>query len=244
MLLALIQVNKNSEDKHIIDILSTINADIVLLPENWRKGIAQEHDLYKLFSALPEFELLVPGAFYVEREGILASRAYVIKRGELVDYCEKIFPSFAVGEAARVRSGRKLCLQSLGWVKVGVIICVDLAFPELSRLYALRGANLLLNPANISADRAQLWRALARARAFENHAYVGFANNVNGTYADGRPVSGGSAVADPNGDIIAEGDEREGIVLARLDSASVAFARGRRRYLEQISSFNSSEILL
>ncbi|MFB6490711.1 MAG: carbon-nitrogen hydrolase family protein [Thermoproteus sp. AZ2] len=244
MRLALVQVKKWSEDRRVVDLLSTISADVVLLPENWRKGVAREEELFKFFSSLPDFELLVPGAFYVASGGETRSRAYVLRRGRVVDYCEKLFPSFAVGEAASVRPGNKLCAQRLGWAYVGVLICVDIVFPELARLYAVRGVNVLLNPANITADRIPLWRSIILARAFENHAYVAFANNVGGLYADGRPVLGGSAAASPNGHIIAEGGDMEGVVYASLNEEEVEYARRRRRYLEYLSSFNSSSVQL
>lgn len=244
MLLSLVQTRKGAGYLEVRDVLSSISADVVLLPENWSAEVTREEELLEFFSILPKFPVIVPGAFYVKSGDKIKSRSYVLKDGEVLDYCEKIFPSYAVGEAERVSPGDKLCTAQHGWLKIGVLICVDLVLPELARLYALRGVNLLLNPANISRDRIPLWRSLAAARAFENHMYVAFANNIGGVYADGRIVSGGSAVATPNGYLLLEMDERAGFALARLVEDEVEYARARRRYVDSASRFNFSSLRL
>ncbi|MEL9991067.1 MAG: carbon-nitrogen hydrolase family protein [Thermoproteus sp.] len=244
MLLALVQTNRGASYFEVREVLSSISADVVLLPENWNAEITREEELLRFFSTLPKFPIVVPGAFYVKDGDKIKSRSYILRDGEVLDYCEKIFPSYAVGEAERISPGNKLCAAQYGWLKIGVLICVDLLFPELARFYALRGVNLLLNPANISRDRIPLWRSLALARAFENHMYVAFANNVGGTYADGRTVSGGSVVATPNGYILLEMDERAGFALARLVEDEVEYARTRRRYVDLASRFSSSSLRL
>lgn len=244
MFLAIVQVAKGSSPDKVIDILSTINADVVVLPENWISRVVLEEELAEIFSRMPKFPILVPGAFYVKNNNVVKSKAYVLKNGTVTDFCEKIFPSHAVGESLRVSAGDKLCITEHGWLKVGVLICVDLVYPELARFYSARGVNLLLNPANITRDRVSLWRSLAVARAFENHMYVAFVNNVRAVYPDGREVDGGSSVTSPNGVIVEEMGGEEGFKLAELHKEEVDYAKARRKYVDDVKRLSYSSLRL
>jgi len=245
MKLALVQTKRIKELAQlgeVVDELYTITADLVLMPENWVAEVLK--DPLDVLSKFPPFKLLVPGAFYVADGGEVYSRSYLLAGGKIVDYCEKLFPSSATDEDRRVKSGRKLCSTELDWAKVGVVICVDLMMPEIARKYALGGVNIILNPANITADRIWLWKSVVLTRAFENHIYVAFANNTNAMYPDGRLVKGGSAAASPNGYIVGEMGEEEGVLYVELNYEEIEYARRRRRFLEKIREFNEASLRL
>lgn len=220
-------------------------ADLLVLPEYWL-GPRPLEGLQSVVSSMAELArslgaVVVAGALAVKRGGEVKNVCPVVGPGGLVALGEKVFPSAATGERSLVSGGRRLALfEAAGW-RVGCLACVDLAYPELARRLALAGAELIVNPASISADRRELWRALGLARAFENSIYVAAALGTGYSYADGRPAEGGSFVASPNGALVDFGGE-PGVYSADLDKGEIAYARARRRYLEDARRMPDVEV--
>jgi predicted amidohydrolase len=106
--------------------------------------------------------------------------------------------------------------------KIGLSVCYDVRFPELYRILALNGAELLTVPANFTRTTGQAhWEVLLRARAIENQAFV-LAPAQTGEYPPGQPAYGNSMIVDPWGETLARasgdpGDET--FVAADLDFA-------------------------
>jgi len=102
-----------------------------------------------------------------------------------------------------------------------------LRFPALYRALAEAGASFLAVPSAFTRVTGEAhWHVLLRARAIENGCYV-FAAAQGGTHENGRETFGHSLVVDPWGRIVAEGGIEPGVVLAEIDPAAVAAARGR-----------------
>jgi 5-aminopentanamidase len=114
-------------------------------------------------------------------------------------------------------------------VRVGVCICVDIEYPEVPRLLALAGAQVLAIPsADMEPFRAQQASQLM-ARAIENNVYVALANT-----ADRRPGAvffGESGIAGPDGSLVAAGYLRPRLVIAELQDRAVQASGGFRSYL-------------
>ena len=108
--------------------------------------------------------------------------------------------------------------------RVGLSICYDLRFPEFYR--ALK-AELLLVPSAFTFTTGQAhWEVLLRARAIENLAYV-LAAAQGGTHENGRRTWGHSMVVGPWGQLLAQQDEGEAVVLADVRKTDLAAARLR-----------------
>jgi predicted amidohydrolase len=84
-------------------------------------------------------------------------------------------------------------------------------------------------PANWPQPRHEHWRALLRARAIENQAYVVGVNRVG--VVEDLPHAGGSAVIDPLGVTLAEGSADEAVMTADIDAATVRQIRSRFPFL-------------
>jgi predicted amidohydrolase len=97
--------------------------------------------------------------------------------------------------------------------KVGMMICYDLEFPEVSRRLTLAGAELLIVATANMTPFADQQAVYVRARAFENEVPVVICNRV-GT-EPGLEFCGGSAVAHPDGGYFALGPDR--VTLATVD---------------------------
>ena len=110
---------------------------------------------------------------------------------------------------------------------LGMELCYDIRFPELSRVLTLAGATVLAVPAAFTAVTGRAhWEVLLRARAVENGAVVVAAGQV-GTLPAGMPeCHGHSMVVDPWGTVVAERTEpTPGVVVAEIDPADQARIR-------------------
>ena len=101
------------------------------------------------------------------------------------------------------------------------------------------GGPLRLHPAD---RRSGHWHVLMRARAIENGSYV-FAAAQGGNHESGRATFGHSLIVDPWGRVLAEGGTEPGVVMAEIDPAEVAKARGRIPSLQHGRRFEIIEPL-
>ncbi|MGB9867098.1 MAG: carbon-nitrogen hydrolase family protein [Bacillota bacterium] len=93
---------------------------------------------------------------------------------------------------------------------IGILVCSEVYVPELSRVLALKGAEIVFYPAGIyKAQLYDTWRLLIHARAIENLMYTATSQNILGT------ERGLAMIAGPE-KVLAESDE-EGVVCAVLD---------------------------
>jgi predicted amidohydrolase len=103
-----------------------------------------------------------------------------------------------------------------GW-RVGLSICYDLRFPELFRIHALNGANLVSVPAAFTTFTGKdHWAVLLRARAIENQLYVAAANQF-GPHGEGKSSFGRSMIVDPWGVVLAQAPDEACFIAADID---------------------------
>jgi predicted amidohydrolase len=120
-------------------------------------------------------------------------------------------------ESHTIVAGTEIVTAKAGAATVGLSVCYDVRFPELYRLLALRGAEVLAVPAAFTLQTGKdHWELLLRARAVENQAYV-VAPAQWGRKADGRWTYGRSMIVDPWGTVLAQCPDRDGYALATLD---------------------------
>src|SRR5918997_3617787 len=120
-------------------------------------------------------------------------------------------------ESANIAPGKEVVTAKAGAATLGLSVCYDVRFPELYRLLALRGAEILTVPAAFTLQTGKdHWELLLRARAVENQAFV-VAPAQWGRKADGRWTYGRSMIVDPWGTVLATCPDRDGYALATLD---------------------------
>ncbi len=163
----------------------------------------------------------------------IANRSYLFNdKGAIAAMYDKIHlfdVDLAGGEVYResttVQPGKKSVLADTPWGRVGLSICYDVRFPHLYRTLAQGGANILAVPAAFTVPTGKAhWETLLRARAIENGAFV-LAPAQCGTHEGGRGTYGHSLIIGPWGDILAQGGDAPGIIMADLDMDAVAKAR-------------------
>jgi predicted amidohydrolase len=114
-------------------------------------------------------------------------------------------------------------------VSLGLTLCYDLRFPEIYRMLALAGVDVVSVPAAFTAATGPAhWELLLRARAVEDQCFVIGAGQV-GDLPPGMPrCHGHSMVIDPWGSVLAERiDPTPGVVVADLDFDDLDDVRAR-----------------
>jgi predicted amidohydrolase len=164
-----------------------------------------------------------------------ANRSFLIDpRGDIKARYDKIHMfdvDLANGESYResrsYQPGELAMVADLPWGRLGLTICYDLRFPALYRALAEAGSSFLAIPSAFTRQTGEAhWHVLNRARAVENGCFV-LAAAQGGTHQSGRETYGHSVVIDPWGNVIAEGGDAPGVVMAEIDPSLVGKARGR-----------------
>ena len=183
-------------------------------------------------------------------DGKVANRAFVFgPDGALMATYDKIH-MFDVDldngeswrESATYEPGKQSTVVDLPFGRAGLAVCYDLRFPQLFRAQAMAGASVLTVPAAFTRQTGEAhWHVLLRARAIENGAFV-IAAAQGGRHEDGRETFGHSMIVDPWGRILAEADgDAPGVVIAEIDIAEVAKARGKVPNLKNARDFTIAE---
>jgi deaminated glutathione amidase len=111
----------------------------------------------------------------------------------------------------------------------GLLVCYELRFPELARMLALDGADVILLPSAWIAGplKEAHWATLIASRAVENTVFVAAANQ------SGDNRIGGSRLVDPMGVVVASGGESPGLVFGDADLTRIAQVREKLPSLGQ-----------
>jgi predicted amidohydrolase len=131
-------------------------------------------------------------------------------------------------ESAHEEPGAEMVVSELeGGVRLGMTICYDLRFPELYRVLASRGAEVLSVPSAFTEPTTRdHWEILLRARAIENQCFVVAANQV-GNHGGGYRSGGRSMIVDPWGLVLATAPDSEAAIVAKLDFEGLRAIRRR-----------------
>lgn len=120
-------------------------------------------------------------------------------------------------ESNTVAPGDEIVTVDIDGVRVGLTICYDLRFPELYRILALRGAEIIAVPAAFTMKTGRdHWEALLRARAIENTVYIVAPDQV-GQHSGGLWTYGRSMIIDPWGTVLATAPDQPTVIRATLD---------------------------
>jgi predicted amidohydrolase len=120
-------------------------------------------------------------------------------------------------ESDSEQPGDEIVVADAGEVAVGLTVCYDLRFPELYRILAVRGAQVITVPAAFTMHTGKdHWEVLLRARAIENQVFVIAPGQIGEAPPHYRSY-GRSAIVDPWGVVLATAPDEECFVAADLD---------------------------
>ncbi|MEE8351579.1 MAG: carbon-nitrogen hydrolase family protein [Rhodospirillales bacterium] len=177
--------------------------------------------------------LLAGSLVKLKENGAAASRSFLIDaEGDVRAHYDKIHMfdvDLGDGEVYReskaYEAGAEAVTADTPWGTLGMTICYDLRFPQLYWALAKRGADFLSVPAAFTRPTGRVhWHVLQRARAIENGCFV-FAPAQCGVHENGRKTYGHSLIINPWGEVLADGGEEKGFIIAEIDPAEVTAAR-------------------
>lgn len=228
--ITLVQINYDASDtrRHIERIKGVIaenkSSDLIVFPELILHGHASlekpEGFLYRRTEGRGEHHLSEEIAQFVKEMDARVLLGQIMRRGDMF-YNLATYMDFATVQSytkthvhwtERFIPGRELKVISTPAGRLGLTICFDAAFPEIGRVLALRGAEIIINISAVPKTFAvkYMWRRLA-AMALNNQVYVVYVNRPGPYFA------GHSAVFDPRGNLMAHTGKEEEVFDQEID---------------------------
>jgi predicted amidohydrolase len=115
--------------------------------------------------------------------------------------------------------GDDLVMAKLDGLKIGILICYDVEFPEAVRALALAGAELIAVPTALIEPFDIVSRTLVPARAFENQVYVAYAGMCG--HEGSLGYCGLSCIVGPDGRYLARAGADPALLIADIDPAAI-----------------------
>lgn len=243
--LALAQISSKREEKaeNIRKIERAVvrarkqSADLIIFPELSLTGYTVKDQIYELAETIPG-----PSSNIMENIARKAGMHIVFGMPELSEktcatiynsavlmgpngfigkYRKMYLPNHSVFEEKRYfRPGCRTTVFNTELGRIGLIICYDLFFPEVSRLTRLDGAQLIVCISASPAVRRDFFEILTAARAIENTAFLAYVNLVG--IEDGLQFWGGSRLIGPQGKTLAKAKyDEEDLVIGEVDYSDI-----------------------
>ncbi|GBQ93654.1 deaminated glutathione amidase [Asaia krungthepensis] len=149
-------------------------------------------------------------------EGRFFNTLVVMRDGIILHAYRKLhlYDAFSMQESRLIAPGHDLPpVLTIGGVKIGVMTCYDVRFPEMARYLALSGAEMIAVPAAWlrGPGKERHWEIMLAARALENTCYVLGAGEC------GKQNIGNSMMIDPLGVVMAARGATPGLVFGEFD---------------------------
>lgn len=216
--------------EHVRETLHRLHGEgvqLAVLPEMWSCGFAYK-ELNELAKRTPEvveemgrlsaeLGMVLVGSLPEPDGDKVCNTAYVLDHGKLVGKYRKIHLFSLMNEDSAFTGGNSWLVADTSLGKIGVIICYDLRFPELTRRLAVEGAEIIVVPGEWPKPRDEHWRLLLLGRAVENQLFVIGANACG--LMGKLDFFGGSMIIGPKGEILAQGGYENCEPTAVLDFA-------------------------
>ena len=229
-----VKANLDKCVEYVARCVDATGAELVVLPETattgFTPGIPPE-DLWDLVGPLTEPVQEVAARLSVHV--VLGTYSRGVARGEVYNVAALIGPSgdvlgsyrkthLFVGEdrdcGGWVMAGDGVAVVDTDLGKIGMIICFDGDYPELARVQAVLGAEVICRPSALLRS-ADIWELTNRARAYDNHVFM-IGANATGVDPAGVLYFGNSMIVSPTAEVIARAASHEGWVSARLDPST------------------------
>ncbi|WP_275777774.1 carbon-nitrogen family hydrolase [Paenarthrobacter sp. Y-19] len=246
MKIALVQVaspdteSRGDRIDRVEKILRNISgAELIVLPELWSAGYFHFDDYATLAETLSGptvsmcsrvakelgIHLHLGSIIEAGADGQLSNTSILLgPDGSVVHTYRKIHVfGYKSKEASLLTAGAALPVVPLPFGATAGITCYDLRFPGLWMELSTRGAEIVIVPAAWPAARREHWRLLTTARALEHQIFV-VACNAAGVQ-EGVDLGGHSRVVDPAGNVLAEADAGESVLMVDIDPQQVGIVR-------------------
>jgi predicted amidohydrolase len=184
--------------------------------------------IVKLCSAARSCNIDVVATIYEKSEQsvkrVYDTAVLINSKGKIISLYRKVHLYDALGfkESLKLMAGNSIEQPSqTSTGTIGLMICYDIRFPEISRILAVQGAEILAAPSAWfqGVMKEEHWVTLLKARSIENGLYMVAPDQV------GNIFSGRSMVIDPFGSVILDMGNREGMEVVEIDISRVQSVR-------------------
>jgi len=152
--------------------------------------------------------------------------------GQLANHRKLVIPPGP--ETGLFAAGDRLTLFDLAGVRMALLICYDIEFPEAARAVAEAGAQVILAPTALASQWSVVAERVIPARAFENGVHIAYANHAG--IEHGLEYAGSSVILDPIGADQARAGTSDTVISAVLDPDRVRQAQDRLPYLKDVAA--------
>jgi predicted amidohydrolase len=158
-----------------------------------------------------------------QRSVVLNSSILIDDQGEVLGKYRKThpFPTERLEGGGWTTPGNETVVVETKLGKIGMIICYDGDFPELSRVLALKGAEIITRPSALLRS-FDIWEMVNKARAYDNHVYM-LAANAIGPDAGKNYYFGHSMIVSPIAQVLALARGTEEIIATKLDPNPIRY---------------------
>jgi len=179
---------------------------------------ARKHQIYLIGGSIPELdqEKIFNTSFIFDKNGNIIGRH---RKMHLFDI--NVENGIRFMESDTLSPGNNVTVCDTEYGKIGIAICFDMRFPELLRLMTDEGAEMVFIPAafNMTTGPAH-WRLTARMRAVDNQMFLCLASPARNTESS-YVAYGHSLVCNPWGEVIAELEENEDVLITEIELEEV-----------------------
>lgn len=227
-------IDKNIEKvKELLNKTKCSNTDLIILPELWTIGWdcqsfnKSSEDLFtsRTYNFLRQVAIqyksnVIGGSSVLRKNGEKDRNTCLIfnREGELVSTYDKyhLFSHRGQSEGTYLQEGVSPVIVNTDIGKIGISICYDIRFPEMYRLYAFNGADIMVNMAAWPKAFTDEYVTLAKARAIENQTMF-ITACLTGKINESFNFSGNSMLIDYKGKIIESLNEEETVLVCEFD---------------------------
>jgi predicted amidohydrolase/GNAT superfamily N-acetyltransferase len=265
--------------EYFVDAVSDYQSDFILFPELFNTPLMADYnhmDSAKAMRELAQFTQpiveafsklavsynvnIIAGSMPKIEEDSLYNVSYLFRRNGSMEETTKIHPTPSEISSWGMRGGDEVIAFDTDAGKIGILICYDVEFPELSRILASQDMQILFVPFLTDTQNGyNRVKFCAQARAVENECYVAIAgcvgnlpnvNNMGISYAQsavftpsdfGFPTNGIQSEATPNSEMIVIADVDLSVLNELHEYGSVQNLKDRRTDLYGIM-FNGKKV--
>lgn len=233
-------------------------SDVLVLPEVWTVGWSCSHfknsaqdlesgSVTKFLSKLARLYNIniIGGSYITKKDNQYFNTCPVFDRkGNLLISYNKmhLYSYYGCDEGSYITKGDSPVMVAIDGVNYGLSVCYDIRFPEIYRVYARAGADVLVNCAAWGSKKPIPWEMMTKSRAIENQCYM-VALTQSGYIENGEYNLGESRIIDYKGEVISSIMNGEGIASAEISILQMKQFRQKSPTIQDIRDNYEVKIL-
>lgn len=209
---------------------------IILLPEMWGCGFDYKNlqqfaektdEVISEIQSIINSDTLVVSTHPEKNQNKVFNTVYAITKNSIIGKYRKNFLFSPTGEDKYFDTGNETCVVDFKGIKVGLLLCYEIRFPELFRKTTQAGADVITVPAVWPSMKKEHWMTLTRARAIENQLYI-VGCNCSVMHTTKKAMECGYSVAwSPWGEPLTEPAAGDMVIECEIDKAEVEDIRDK-----------------